>query len=69
MSWVMVPLFKGVGISMNLINNYVNLYYIMIIAYSLYYLVLSVRATLPWSKCVKPWAGDSMIYINYIYHN
>lgn len=61
MSWVMVPLFKGVGISMNLINNYVNIYYIMIIAYSLYYLVLSFRLTLPWDKCAESWRSDSMI--------
>ena len=59
MSWVMVPLFKGVGISMNVINNYVNLYYIMIIAYSLYYLVLSLNSTLPWEKCNPSWASPS----------
>lgn len=61
LSWVMVPLFKGVGISMNLINNYVNIYYIMIIAYSLYYLVLSFNTTLPWEKCNPKWASKSKI--------
>ncbi len=64
MSWVMVPIFKGMGISMNLINNYVNIYYIMIIAYSLYYLVLSIVGIfdgLPWSECNPQWASPSMI--------
>lgn len=62
LSWVMIPLFKGVGISMNIINNYVNIYYIMIIGYSLYYLLLSIigliKGVLPWEEC-KEWASIS----------
>jgi SNF family Na+-dependent transporter len=63
LSWVMVPLFKGVGVSMNIINHYVNIYYIMIIAYSLYYLVLSLNINLPWDKCNPNWASPSMTYL------
>ncbi len=61
LSWVMIPIFKGVGISMNLINNYVNVYYIMIIAYSLYYFYLSLSVTLPWEKCNPEWASASIL--------
>ncbi|CAF0892953.1 unnamed protein product [Brachionus calyciflorus] len=61
LSWVMVPLFKGVGISMNIINNYVNIYYIMIIGYSLYYLLLSLNSTLPWEKCNPKWASINCV--------
>jgi SNF family Na+-dependent transporter len=50
---------SGVGISMNLINNYVNIYYIMIIGYSLYYLVLSLNSELPWAKCNPEWRSPS----------
>ena len=50
LSWYMIPIFRGVGLSMNIINNYVNIYYILIIGYSLYYLVLSLNSTLPWEK-------------------
>jgi len=38
---------------MNVINNYVNIYYIMIVAYSLYFIVLSFNTELPWEKCDK----------------
>lgn len=60
-SWFMVPIFKGVGLSINLTNNYVNIYYIMIIAYSLYYLILSFNSTLPWEKCNPKWASPNCV--------
>lgn len=59
LSWVMTPLFKGVGISMNWINNYVNIYYIMLLSYSLYYFVLSLNSSLPWEKCNSSWGSIS----------
>ena len=59
LSWVMTPLFKGVGISMNWINNYVNIYYIMLLGYSLYYFVLSLNSSLPWEKCNSSWGSIS----------
>lgn len=60
LSWVMVRLFKGVGISMNIINHYVNIYYIMVLGYAFYYLVLSIRAELPWEKCGS-WASPNCV--------
>ena len=59
LSWVMVKLFKGVGISMNIINHFVNIYYIMVVAYSLYFFILSLNSELPWAKCKQPWASES----------
>jgi hypothetical protein len=44
---------------MNIINNYVNIYYIMILAYSLYFIALSLRSELPWEKCDPKWASES----------
>jgi hypothetical protein len=46
---------------MNLINNYVNIYYIMIMGYSLYYLILSFNSKLPWEKCDKAWASPNCV--------
>lgn len=42
---------------MNIINNYVNIYYIMIIGYSLYFIVLSFTELpdLPWQFCREEW--------------
>ncbi|XP_055894918.1 sodium-dependent proline transporter-like isoform X2 [Biomphalaria glabrata] len=53
--WKVTPLFKGVGIGMNMISGIVCIYYNVIIAWTLYYLFLSFRAALPWSHCGNDW--------------
>lgn len=57
--WKMAPIFKGLGISMNIISFYYCIYYNMILAYSLYYLVNSFDIQLPWTKCDWAWASLS----------
>jgi SNF family Na+-dependent transporter len=49
---------------MNIINNYVNIYYIMIIGYSLYFIVLSFTELpdLPWQFCRKEWESKKNIF-------
>ncbi|CAF1078151.1 unnamed protein product, partial [Didymodactylos carnosus] len=49
--WRMAPIFKGIGISMCLMSFFLCVYYTMLIAYSILYLVLSFRSNLAWSKC------------------
>ena len=61
LSWSMVKLFKGVGLSMNILSLLTTPYYVMVIAYSLYYLVLSFNVDLPWKKCDSTWASESKI--------
>lgn len=61
-AWCMVPLFKGVGLSMNILNSNSNTYYVMVIAYSLYYLAISFNWKLPWEKCDPSWASPSNLY-------
>ena len=51
--------YLGVGIAMNFSNAYVCIYYNLIIAYALYYLVLSFTSNLPWAKCNPSWASVS----------
>ena len=41
--WSMSPILSGIGISMNIANTLISIYYNMLIAYSLYYLVLSFQ--------------------------
>ncbi len=48
---------------MNIVNTYVTLYYNMIIAYSLYYLVLSLTSKLPWQECNPDWASPSKNFV------
>jgi SNF family Na+-dependent transporter len=51
LSWKMIRICQGVGISANIANSLLLLFYNMIIAYSLYFLVLSFTTELPWQKC------------------
>lgn len=64
--WRAVPLFRGIGLSMNIVNFYTNLYYNMIMAYSLYYLVLSFTSKLPWQSCDPSWKSPSIFFLNII---
>ncbi|OPL33567.1 sodium-dependent at2-like neutral amino acid transporter b, partial [Mytilus galloprovincialis] len=48
------PFLGGIGIACCFVSFWVALYYNTIIAWCLYYLVLSFRATLPWAACPDP---------------
>ncbi|XP_062566901.1 sodium- and chloride-dependent creatine transporter 1-like [Saccostrea cucullata] len=54
-SWVICPLFQGIGIATLLINFLCNTYYIVIMAWGLYYLYSSMSSILPWSHCQNEW--------------
>ncbi|KAK6172241.1 hypothetical protein SNE40_015946 [Patella caerulea] len=60
-AWRMSPLFKGVGIGMVMVSTIVCVYYNVIIAWTLYYLVVSFQAILPWSNCNNEWNTDYCI--------
>ncbi|CAL1534497.1 unnamed protein product [Lymnaea stagnalis] len=53
--WKVVPLFKGVGIGMICVSAIVCVYYNVIVAWTVYYLVMSFRAVLPWAHCDNAW--------------
>ena len=44
---------------MSFSNAYVCVYYNMVIAYALYYLVLSFTSELPWQNCNPKWSSPS----------
>ncbi|GFT80494.1 sodium-dependent dopamine transporter [Nephila pilipes] len=50
-----VPLFKGIGYAVVLIAFYVDFYYNVIIAWSLYFFVASFNRVLPWTTCDNVW--------------
>jgi SNF family Na+-dependent transporter len=63
-SWRMTPLFRGIGLSMNIVNGYLCLYYNMILAYSLYFLYHTFASIgnggiLPWQYCNTKWSSAS----------
>nr|CAB3266306.1 sodium- and chloride-dependent GABA transporter 1 [Phallusia mammillata] len=56
--WKVCPMFKGVGYCMIIISFVVCVYYNVIIAYSLHFIVNSFTSTLPWSTCNNDWNTD-----------
>ncbi|KAG1673891.1 Sodium- and chloride-dependent neutral and basic amino acid transporter B(0+) [Nymphon striatum] len=60
--WAAVPIMRGIGYTM-LMNSFVQaIYYILLLAWSLYYLLASFASVLPWSRCmqgISTWATKS----------
>ncbi|XP_054710961.1 sodium-dependent noradrenaline transporter-like [Uloborus diversus] len=53
--WKICPLFKGVGFCAVLISWYVSFYYNVIIGWTIYFMVSSMTAELPWVRCGNEW--------------
>uniref|UniRef100_A0A8C9RAK9 Transporter n=1 Tax=Scleropages formosus TaxID=113540 RepID=A0A8C9RAK9_SCLFO len=49
------PMFEGIGFASQIILLYLNVYYIVVLAWALFYLFNSFRNPLPWSTCSNPW--------------
>ncbi|CAH1783377.1 unnamed protein product [Owenia fusiformis] len=56
--WEMVPLFRGIGVSMMLVIGMIAVYYNMIIGYGLFYIVSSFTANVPWGRCDAEWSTE-----------
>uniref|UniRef100_A0A8C5A6U3 Transporter n=1 Tax=Gadus morhua TaxID=8049 RepID=A0A8C5A6U3_GADMO len=49
------PIFTGIGYASMVIVSLLNIYYIVILAWGLYYLIQCFQPELPWAKCNQPW--------------
>uniref|UniRef100_A0A8B9U9S6 Transporter n=1 Tax=Anas zonorhyncha TaxID=75864 RepID=A0A8B9U9S6_9AVES len=52
------PIFEGLGYSAQVIESYLNIYYIIILSWALFYLFSSFTSVLPWASCNNPWNSD-----------
>ncbi|XP_076344345.1 sodium- and chloride-dependent GABA transporter 1-like isoform X2 [Tachypleus tridentatus] len=53
--WNLVPVLKGIGFASMTMIGLCNIYYIVLIAYTLYYLINSFQRHLPWERCGNVW--------------
>lgn len=52
----------GVGVASQLIVTYLNIYYIVVLAWALFYLYYSFKSPLPWSMCDNAWnTGETCV--------
>uniref|UniRef100_A0AAR2LW54 Transporter n=1 Tax=Pygocentrus nattereri TaxID=42514 RepID=A0AAR2LW54_PYGNA len=49
------PLFEGVGYATQVIVALLNVYYIIVLAWGIFYLAFSFSSSLPWSSCNNTW--------------
>ncbi|XP_069129867.1 sodium-dependent proline transporter-like isoform X1 [Argopecten irradians] len=62
--WRVNPLFKGIGYASVCVSTMVAIYYNVVIAYALYYLLVSLvsfDSDVPWASCGNPWNSDYCI--------
>lgn len=53
------PRTEGIGLASVVIESYLNVYYIIILAWALFYLFSSFASELPWMTCANTWNTGS----------
>ncbi|XP_043943546.1 sodium- and chloride-dependent GABA transporter 2-like [Protopterus annectens] len=53
------PIFEGIGYASQVIESYLNIYYIIVLAWAVFYLFSSFAAELPWASCNHEWNTEN----------
>ncbi|KAJ8923583.1 hypothetical protein NQ315_010162 [Exocentrus adspersus] len=56
------PIFKGIGYAAAVMSCWMNIYYIVILAWAIFYFFMSLRADVPWRTCNNYW--NTMFCVN-----
>ncbi|PSN46724.1 Sodium- and chloride-dependent GABA transporter 1 [Blattella germanica] len=49
------PIFKGIGYAAAVMSCWMNVYYIVILAWAIFYFFMSLRSDVPWRTCSNEW--------------
>ncbi|XP_066580107.1 sodium- and chloride-dependent GABA transporter 2 [Amia ocellicauda] len=61
-SWRKIcPIFEGIGYASQVIVMYLNIYYIVVLAWAIFYLYNSFKNPLPWSNCNNQWNTENCL--------
>ncbi|KAL9966639.1 hypothetical protein ACROYT_G024747 [Oculina patagonica] len=54
-AWLICPIFQGIGWASVIMVQFLNIYYIVILGWALFYMFASFTSDLPWSRCGNEW--------------
>ncbi|KAI3383826.1 hypothetical protein SNEBB_010244 [Seison nebaliae] len=64
-AWNIVPLARGIGLTTTVVVAYLSLYYNVIVAWAIRYLVVSFAKVLPWKECGNHWNTPCCVFHDY----
>ncbi|KAL7640589.1 UNVERIFIED_CONTAM: hypothetical protein RMT77_008864 [Armadillidium vulgare] len=59
--WKISPIFKGVGWGSVVMAAWLNIYYIIVLCWALFYFVMSLSTELPWGSCGNWWNKETCV--------
>ncbi|XP_038219153.1 sodium- and chloride-dependent GABA transporter 1 [Zerene cesonia] len=55
------PIFKGIGYAAAVMSCWMNVYYIVILAWAIFYFFMSMRSDVPWRNCDNYWNTETCV--------